>query len=124
MDADTTQGSTAYDDDSEDDLPDDEMPSYSSNGDFRLLETIGKGAYGVVYRAIWHNQVIAAKVIEHDESIGQGLITKDESFCPFERGDTMREGAPPVYHHARESAVAVSATQPLLGGSAQQHASA
>ena len=92
MDNDTTQGTELDDDEFEDNVEADDYSSYH-NDNFRLLEMIGKGAYGVVYRAIWHGTLIAAKVIEHDESIGKGLITKDDSFCPFERDDSIGDGA-------------------------------
>lgn len=79
------------DDSDEDDVA---ISSQPKKG-LQLLETVGTGGYGVVYRAIWHGQLIAAKVIEHDDTRGDGLITKDDSFCPFERGDTADGGARP-----------------------------
>ena len=77
------------DDSDEDDVA---VTSQPKKG-LQLLETVGTGGYGVVYRAIWQGQLIAAKVIEHDDTRGDGLITKDDSFCPFERGDTADGGA-------------------------------
>jgi hypothetical protein len=96
MENDTAAVNHILDDESEEvDEKDDPLTSHTDSG-LKLLEIIGKGAYGTVYRAIWHGQLIAAKVIEHDESVGEGndLITIGDSFCPFERGDTVGGAMP------------------------------
>lgn len=59
----------------------------------KILQVIGEGAYGTVYRAIWNGQIIAMKVIEHDERAqkeGNSIIHAGESFCPYDQED----GAP------------------------------
>ena len=80
------KGHTDESDDGSDDSVDDTNPTHS----LKLLQVIGEGAYGTVYRAIWNGQLIAVKVMEHDERAqkeGQHIINAGESFCPYGQED-------------------------------------
>jgi serine/threonine protein kinase len=59
--------------------------------DLKILQVIGEGGYGTVYRGIWNGQLIAVKVIEHDErsKTGQSILNDGETFCPYGREDTI-----------------------------------
>jgi hypothetical protein len=89
VDADANQ--KCFEDDSDGDEEEISINSEHNNG-LILLEIIGTGAYGAVYRAIWRGQLIAAKVIEHDSNGEDTLITKENSFCPFEKENTVDDG--------------------------------
>ena len=42
-----------------------------AEGDLRILELIGAGGFGNVYRALWQRQIVAVKIMEHgEESLG------------------------------------------------------
>jgi hypothetical protein len=91
--------------DDESDIGDDKYDSKSSRrqgDDLKLLEAIGKGAYGVVYRAVWHGQIIAAKIIEHDDAMIKHEIDDDGNFCPFERNGSVG-GAGAIIVHAKHA---------------------
>jgi len=77
-------------DESDDDFTDAPVDSLAGN-ELKLLEVIGKGGYGTVHRAIWKGQLVAAKIIEHDErgKGGNGILSQNGSFCPYEREDTV-----------------------------------
>jgi len=77
-------------DESDDDFADAPVDSLAGN-ELKLLEVIGKGGYGTVHRAIWKGQLVAAKIIEHDErgKGGNGILSQNGSFCPYEREDTV-----------------------------------
>lgn len=80
------KGHTDESDDASEDSADDTNPTHS----LKLLQVIGEGAYGTVYRAIWNGQLIAVKVIEHDEGAqkeGNNIIHVGESFCPYGQED-------------------------------------
>lgn len=76
-----------------DDVSDISEDEVNPTHDLKILQVIGEGAYGTVYRAIYRGQLIAVKVIEHDERArkeGNNIIQAGESFCPYDRDD----GAP------------------------------
>lgn len=79
------QQHTDESDDGSDVSEDESNPTHN----LKVLQVIGEGAYGTVYRAIWNGQLIAVKVIEHDERAQKegNELNVGESFCPFGRED-------------------------------------
>lgn len=66
----------------------------SKTQDIKMLEIIGRGGFGSVYKAFWRGQIVAVKVLEHgDDFMGCSETGKNDNQDTTGRRAALLEGA-------------------------------
>ena len=53
---------------------------YVEPADVRLIDVIGRGTYGVVYKSVWHGCIVASKVISTPAIAREQAMKEIEAF--------------------------------------------
>lgn len=66
---------------------------HTNISDIKMLEIIGRGGFGTVYKAFWKGQLVAVKVIEHGDDFLGCMDSSSDKVDLSERRAALLEGA-------------------------------